>query len=44
MKAVLTQEAEWYANRNVEELPTQFNTNLSEIEAATGRVLGISTY
>ena len=44
MKAVLTQEQEWYDNINVEELPTQLNTNLAEIEAGTGIKLATVFY
>jgi len=44
MKAVLTQEAEWYEARRIEELPTQINTALSEVEMATGKTLGCAVY
>ena len=44
MKAVLTQEQEWYDSINVEELPTQLNTNLAEIETGTGIKLAMTIY
>ena len=44
MKAVLTQEQEWYDSISVEELPTQLNANLAEIESGTGIKLAIIFY
>ena len=44
MKAVLTQDEEWYEEINVEELPTRINSNIMEIENSTGKELGLTVY
>jgi len=44
MKAVLIQEEEWYDTINVEELPTQLNSNLAEVEKGTGIKFGVIIY
>jgi len=44
MKAVLTQEQQWYDSINVEELPTQLNSNLAEIESGIGIKLAMMIY
>ena len=37
LKAVLSQDWAWYDSQNIEELPTQINVNISEIENASGK-------
>ncbi len=44
MKAVLTQDEAWFDENNSEELPTRINSNIIEIEQATGKQLGILIY
>ena len=44
LKAVLTQNEAWYEQINVEELPSRINFNISEIENAAGKELGIMVY
>ena len=44
MKAVFTQEQEWYDINNVEALPSQLNSNLAEIETGTGVKFGVTLY
>lgn len=40
MKAVLTQEAEWYDAQNIEELPSKISAELKDIELGSGKSLG----
>ena len=40
LKAVLSQDWAWYEAQNIEELPTQINVNMTEIENATGKTSG----
>ena len=39
-KAVLSQDCNWYERQNIEELPTQINVNVTEVENATGKTSG----
>jgi ABC-type bacteriocin/lantibiotic exporter with double-glycine peptidase domain len=39
LKAILTKEMEWFDQRNVNELPSEVFTNLTEIETALGSEL-----
>ena len=42
--AILSQEQEWFAQRDVDELPTEVYTNLTEIEKATGKSVAFIIY
>ena len=44
LKAVLSQDWAWYEAQNIEELPTQINVNVTEVENATGKTIGIIIY
>ena len=43
-KAVLSQDWNWYERQNIEELPTQINVNVTEVENATGKTTGFILY
>ena len=44
LKAVLSQDWAWYEKQNIEELPTQINVNITEVENATGKTTGFILY
>ena len=44
LKAVLSQDWNWYERQNIEELPTQINVNITEVENATGKTIGFIIY
>ena len=44
LKAVLSQDCNWYERQNIEELPTQINVNITEVENATGKTTGFIIY
>jgi ABC-type multidrug transport system fused ATPase/permease subunit len=39
LKAILSQESEWFDQRNLEELPSEIHANLKEVQGATGRTI-----
>jgi ATP-binding cassette, subfamily B (MDR/TAP), member 1 len=39
LKAILSQETEWFDQRNVEELPSEIHANMKEVQGATGRTI-----
>ena len=44
LKSVLSQDCNWYERQNIEELPTQINVNITEVENATGKTTGFIIY
>ena len=44
LKAVLSQDCAWYERQNIEELPTQINVNIAEVENAIGKTSGFIIY
>ena len=41
LKSILTQDANWFDQRNSEELPTQIHAECTEIENASGKTFGL---
>ena len=39
LKAVLSQETEWFDSQNVEELPSEIHANMKEVQGAAGRTI-----
>lgn len=39
LKAILSQDQEWFDSKDLDSLPTEVNANLCEVEGSTGRVL-----
>jgi len=44
LKAILSQDEEWFETKNMESLPTEFYTNVAGVEAATGRSVAFVFY
>lgn len=44
LKAILMQEPEWFDKRNVEEIPTEVNTNLAVVEESAGKTIASILY
>ena len=44
LRAVLSQDWNWYDRQNIEELPTKINVNITEVENATGKTSGFIIY
>jgi ATP-binding cassette, subfamily B (MDR/TAP), member 1 len=43
-KAILKQDTEWYDSQSLNELPTEFHINITEIESSTGRTAAFIIY
>lgn len=43
-KAILQQDVEWYETQSINELPTEFHSNLAEIAGSTGRTTAFIIY
>lgn len=44
LQAVLRQDNEWFDKQDVESLPTNFHSNITIVEAATGKTVGFIFY
>jgi ABC-type multidrug transport system fused ATPase/permease subunit len=44
LKAVLSQETEWFDKKNVEELPSEIHANMKEVQGAAGRTIAFMAH